>query len=126
MYSYCCPHLGHFCWASQQKGLTIYLAFGLRNWCQEDKEGKKEADAQVQMDGGSWALDRADHWECQNADKQANEWKGKAPKCHHLQLKVVLLKEKGYVWKLNTNRDTVQYVYVIHCLDFLPPFDRVP
>lgn len=59
------------------------------------------------MDGGSRALDGADHWERQNAEKQAKEWKGKAQKRDQLQRKGVLLEKKGQIRKLDINCDNV-------------------
>lgn len=69
------------------------------------------------MDGGSWALDGADHRERQNAEEQAKEGKGKAQKRHHLQLKGVLPEKKGHIIKPNINCDNVSYVSVFHGLD---------
>lgn len=51
---------------------SIYPA--LRTWdaCKEDEGGDEEADAEVQVDGGSRAFDGADQREGQDADEQAN------------------------------------------------------
>lgn len=52
---------------------TANPVLGTRDACEEDKEGDEEADAEVQVDGGSGALDGADQRERQDADEQANK-----------------------------------------------------
>lgn len=44
----------------------------MRNPYKKDEDGDKEADAQVQVDGGPGALDGADERKGQDADEQAN------------------------------------------------------
>lgn len=53
------------CW-----GIYPILCTGDAN--EEDKQGNEEADAEVQVDGGSWALDGSDEWECQDAAEKAD------------------------------------------------------
>ena len=59
-------------WTVQACYRSIYLV--LRTWdaCKEDEGGDEEADAEVQVDGGSRAFDGADQREGQDADEQAN------------------------------------------------------
>lgn len=40
--------------------VCIYPVLSTRDACQEDDVGNKEADAEVQVDGGSWAFDGVD------------------------------------------------------------------
>lgn len=65
----------------------------MRNACKEDKGGNEETDAEVEVDGGSWTLDGADQWERQDAEEEANQWKGQTQPGDQLQLKPVLLRE---------------------------------
>lgn len=64
-----------FIWTA---GLCIYPVLSLRDAYKKGEVRNKEADAKVQVDGGSWAFDGPDHWECQDAEEQANKWKGEA------------------------------------------------
>lgn len=42
----------------------VYLVLYARDAYEEDQTSRKEADAKVQMDGGSWAFDGANQGEC--------------------------------------------------------------
>lgn len=54
-------------WTLQQ----FYLVLCTGNTCEEDEDGNKEADTEVQVDGGSWTFDRADQGERQDAEEEA-------------------------------------------------------
>lgn len=70
MFLHSSGHCRHFDCASCCT--SIYPVLCTRDACKEDKVGKKEVDAEVQVDSGSWALDGADQRERQDADEEAN------------------------------------------------------
>lgn len=51
---------------------SIYLVLCLCDACKKDNVGNEEADAEMQVDGSSWALDGTDHWERQDAEEQTD------------------------------------------------------
>lgn len=51
---------------------SIYPVLRTGDASEEDKYGNEEVDAQVQVDGRSWAFDGADKWERQDAEEQAD------------------------------------------------------
>lgn len=69
----------------------VYLVLCTRDACKEDEVGYEEADAEVQMDCGSWALNGADQPKSQDADEETDQWKGQTHPSDQLQLKLVLL-----------------------------------
>lgn len=52
--------------------ISIYPAFRTRDACVEDGGGNEEVDAEVQVDGGSWAFDGSHQGERQDAEEQAD------------------------------------------------------
>lgn len=74
----------------------IYLALCARDENEENEDGDKEADGQVQVDGGPRTLDGADQGEGQDAEEEADQWEGQTHPGHQLQVKLVLFTEKSH------------------------------
>lgn len=80
----------------QQAAEAFYLVLCARDAREEDEDGHKEADGQVQVDCCPRTLDGADHGEGQDAEEEADQREGQTHPGHQLQIKLVLFTEKSH------------------------------
>lgn len=80
----------------QQAAEAFYLVLCARDAREEDEDGHKEADGQVQVDFCPRTLDGADRGEGQDAEEEADQRQGQTHPGHQLQVKLVLFTEKSH------------------------------